>query len=188
MILFQFIAIELFQYSNDYPFAQFLINTFICPVYDLSSFKYAKEKCRITKKHTFMPFQEEWSSAALFLNEWVVSFAFLIFPPLPWNVHPQIKVVNRGLSQVHPPPLTAESTGSICGPIHVNESRRKRKCKEGPSPTLAIWTLLHSHVPIFNNSYCRSLCKWEWKPKRVVFLMLHIDNPHPHKENKFLFI
>lgn len=95
---------------------------------------------------------------------------------------------NRGLSQVHPPLLTAASTGSVCGTIHVNESKRKRKYKEGPSPILAIWTLSHSHVPTFNNSDYRSLCKREQKPKRVVFLMLHIDNPHPHKENKFLFI
>lgn len=96
MILFQLIAIELLQYSNDYAFAQFLISTFICPASDLSSFKYAKEKYKITKKHTFMPFQQEWSSVALPLNGWVVSFAFLVFSPLPWNVHPQIEVVKTG--------------------------------------------------------------------------------------------
>lgn len=99
MMLSQLIAIEPLWYTNDNVFVQFLISTFICSVSHLSSFKYAKGTCRITKKHTFMPFcGEELSSVATSLNDSQFCLPWILH--LTWNVHLQIEVMKtgRGLS------------------------------------------------------------------------------------------
>ena len=81
--------------------------------------------------------------------------------------------------------------GSVYGSIHACEGRRK-KYKEGTSPILVIRTLrdalyspltiylLYNPIDLFANENV--------KPQRMALLMLQIDNPHPHKENKFSFI
>ena len=133
-------------------FLQILLSTFICSVSNLSSFKNAKGTCKITKKHILI-YAFLWRRMKFcgYISEWeLVSFVFLVFLTLTWNMDSQIEVVKigGGLSQVHPPPFMAESIGSIYGLyIYVRTGERKKN-KERTSSTLAIWALKDTMYPL----------------------------------------
>lgn len=72
MILFQSITIELLWNTNDKAFTHFPISTFICPASLLSSFTCAKERCKVTKKHTlyFPKKKNEVLKLHLWVGDW----------------------------------------------------------------------------------------------------------------------
>lgn len=144
-----------------------------------SSFNYAKERWKITKKHTFMHFRgAEWSSTTTSLNEWLISFVFFVFSLLPWHVHLQIEVVKTGRRyhrSTHPYSWLSQQDLSVA-PYTCVRAGEKRQYKE----------VFQNFT--FNKTDCRSLCKWKHWAQKSAFQMLEIGNPHPQKENKFLFI
>lgn len=129
----------------------------------------------------------------LWLHLWMtVSFVLFVLSIYP-GCAPTSKMVKtgRGLFQGHPPGLMDESIGSVCGPIYLSEGRRKKEIQRRDFCHPGYLNTKRYYVPTLDNSLnvTEDLCANEnIKPERVAFLVLQIDNPHPHKENKFSFI
>lgn len=127
MILSQFIAVELLWYTNDNAFAQFLISTFICSASNLSSFKYAK-RCKITKKHTAVPFGRGRTKFCTYISELGLVLPSLYSPFCPgmcahrWRWWKQVAGYQKSTH-----PCWWLATGSVCGSIHGCEGKRKEK-------------------------------------------------------------
>lgn len=84
-----------------------------------------------------------------------------------------------------PPDLTQDwARGSACGPIHACERRRKEEMQRGFSNPGCLNTP-HAMYPPPSTTDCILCANENVRPQKVTF---QIDNPHPHKENKFLFI
>lgn len=143
------------------------------------------KKGKITKKHTFMPFrEEEWSSVAISLNEWLVRCASLVFPPpCPTNVYLpfvylQMEVVKtgRGCHRCnHACSWLSQQDLFVASHMCVSPGERG-KYKEGTFPTLALWTLKVTMYPP-STTLTADLCTDEnMKPKRMAFLLQQISN------------
>lgn len=143
------------------------------------------KKGKITKKHTFMPFrEEEWSSAGIALNGWLVRFASFVFlSPCLTNVYLpfvylQMEVVKTGRGYhrcTHAYSWLSQQDLFVASHVCVSPGERG-KSKEGTFPTLAIWTLKVTMYPPLR-TLTADLCTDEnMKPKRMAFLMHQIGN------------
>lgn len=190
MILFQFITIGLLWNTNDNAFTQFLISTFVCPISLLSSFKRAKERCKVTKKHTLCFSKKK--NEVLKLHLWVGDQSGLpsLCPPLCLRMCTHKQKWWKQVGGCHRSTWSYSWLGEgMCLWPHacVWEQKEGGHAKGLLQP----WLLEHLTSPCVHHpqQLTAHLCANEnVKPKKVTFLMLHIDNPHPHKENKFLFI